>query len=75
MSKRTATGLDDPAAKNARTDRNATTGAARRDNVDMDEMGEFEDAWEDEIDSDEEVVDAEVGEREDGAFLDPFTVG
>jgi ribosome assembly protein RRB1 len=30
-------------------------------------MGEFEDAWEDEIESDEDVVDAEANENEDGA--------
>ena len=31
-----------------------------------DEMGEFEDGWEDEYESDEEVVDAESGKAEDG---------
>jgi ribosome assembly protein RRB1 len=35
----------------------------------IDEMGEFEDAWEDELESDEDVVDAEAEEREDGACL------
>ena len=32
-----------------------------------DEMGEFEDGWEDEYESDEEVVDAEAGKPDDGA--------
>ena len=31
-----------------------------------DEMGEFEDGWEDEYESDEEVVNAESGKAEDG---------
>ena len=31
-----------------------------------DEMGEFEDGWEDEYESDEEIVDAESGKAEDG---------
>jgi len=31
----------------------------------IDEMGEFEDAWEDEIESDQEVADADE-ERDDG---------
>ena len=35
--------------------------------VAIDEMGEFEDAWEDELESDEDVIDAEAEEREDGA--------
>jgi ribosome assembly protein RRB1 len=37
----------------------------RREAHSVDEMGEFEDAWEDEIESDQEVVDADE-EREDG---------
>ena len=39
----------------------------RRETHSIDEMGEFEDAWEDEIESDQEVVDADE-EREDGGF-------
>lgn len=41
-------------------------GAPKRDNATVDEMGEFEDAWEDELESDEDVVDAEANEDEDG---------
>lgn len=37
----------------------------RRETCPIDEMGEFEDAWEDEIESDQEVVDADE-ERDDG---------
>ena len=38
---------------------------SRRETHSIDEMGEFEDAWEDEIESDQEVVDVDE-EREDG---------
>lgn len=37
----------------------------RRETYSVDEMGEFEDAWEDEIESDQEVVDVDE-ERDDG---------
>jgi hypothetical protein len=37
----------------------------RRETHSIDEMGEFEDAWEDEIESDQEVVDVDE-ERDDG---------
>jgi len=40
-------------------------GSAPRRNDVVDEIGEFEDAWEDEIE-DEEPVDGEVGQGEDG---------
>lgn len=47
----------------------ASPSGSKRDNAAaaaQDEMGEFEDAWEDEIESDEEVVDAaEGGEGKD----------
>ena len=38
---------------------------SKRENPVVDEMGEFEDAWEDEIESDEDVVDASKPEEED----------
>jgi ribosome assembly protein RRB1 len=65
MSKRNATELEfstrtgEPFSK-------ASGSGQKRENVTVDEMGEFEDAWEDEIESDEEVVDAEA-QDEDGA--------
>jgi len=37
------------------------SGASKRDNVVMEEMGEFEDAWEDEIESEEENAENEEG--------------
>lgn len=41
----------------------------RRETHSIDEMGEFEDAWEDEIESDQEVADADADEeREDGGY-------
>lgn len=41
----------------------------RRETKDgTEEMGEFEDAWEDEIESDEEVVDAADGDDQEGKF-------
>jgi ribosome assembly protein RRB1 len=43
----------------------AQAGAAKRDAEALDEMGEFEDAWEDEIESDEDAVDGD----EDGVQL------
>jgi ribosome assembly protein RRB1 len=64
MSKRTAA---NPASLDGQAFSKASGGAPKRENVIVDEMGEFEDAWEDEIESDEDVVDAEANENEDGA--------
>ncbi|KAL5519250.1 RRB1 [Sanghuangporus vaninii] len=70
MAKRTVTELqssndDQPFSK-------ATPNGLRRANgVDVSEMGEFEDAWEDEIESDEEVVDgAQNANDEEGMDVD-----
>jgi ribosome assembly protein RRB1 len=43
----------------------APAGGAKRAPAAADEMGEFEDAWEDELESDEDAVDG--GGSEDGA--------
>ncbi|GLB35950.1 putative glutamate-rich WD [Lyophyllum shimeji] len=67
MGKRSATELIDPSAKNARI---AEGSSSKSDATALDEMGEFEDAWEDEIESDEEVVDVEPGNQEDGMDVD-----
>lgn len=40
---------------------------SRREIIAEGEMGEFEDAWEDEIEEDEDVIDAEAESQEDGA--------
>ena len=44
----------------------SATGIKRETNPINDEMGEFEDAWEDELESDQEVVDEADEERDDG---------
>lgn len=69
MSKRSATELQTTAANEGQAFPKASGSGSRREHVPTNEMGEFEDAWEDEIESDEEVVDAENGEQGDGAFL------
>ncbi|KAJ7193378.1 WD40-repeat-containing domain protein, partial [Mycena pura] len=59
MSKRSATEVvtadGQPFAK-------ASGSGSKRDDITRDEMGEFEDAWEDELESDEEVVDVEAAD-------------
>jgi ribosome assembly protein RRB1 len=69
MSKRTAAELQSHAIHVGKPYSKASRGSEKREDVAIDEMGEFEDAWEDELESDEDVVDAEVEEREDGACL------
>lgn len=66
MSKRTATELESSKTVGEPFPKASGSGQ-RRENVTVDEMGEFEDAWEDEIESDEDVVDAEA-QGEDGAL-------
>ncbi|OBZ78959.1 Ribosome assembly protein rrb1 [Grifola frondosa] len=69
MSKRSVTELQ--SASDLDGPRKAPRGVnARRENVVEDEMGEFEDGWEDEFESDEEVVDGEADEEEDGMDVD-----
>lgn len=58
MSKRTATEQQTPAANSNKRPFGTTPKVAEEDG-----MGEFEDGWEDEYESDEEVVD---GEKDDG---------
>ena len=63
MSKRSATEIVDPAIQNGRRNQKSAGATAE-------EMGEFEDAWEDEIESDDgEVIDAEANEQEDGVSI------
>lgn len=47
----------------------ASGSGRKRGDIGNDEMGEFEDAWEDEIESDEDAVDRVDDEREDGMFV------
>lgn len=71
MSKRSATELAPPGIQTGEPFNKAHGSGPKREVVAEDEMGEFEDAWEDELESDEEVVDAEDEEREDGVSLVP----
>ena len=62
MSKRSANDTQD-----GQPFQKAQASGNRREVLVMDERGEFEDAWEDEIESDQEVVNADGGEEdEDG---------
>lgn len=66
MSKRSATETLTTTQHDGQPFNKASGSGAKRENVTNDEMGEFEDAWEDEIESDEEVVDAEAEQNDDG---------
>ncbi|KAF9566116.1 glutamate-rich WD repeat containing [Agrocybe pediades] len=63
MSKRPSEAQDGQPSKLA-------SASSKRDNVEMEEMGEFEDAWEDEIESEEENLGNGDGEDEDGMDVD-----
>ncbi|KDQ63336.1 hypothetical protein JAAARDRAFT_29356 [Jaapia argillacea MUCL 33604] len=65
MSKRTVTELQTPSGSSQPYNK-ASPGGAKRAKPSQDEMGEFEDAWEDEIESDEDVRDG----GEDGMDVD-----
>ncbi|KAK2461594.1 hypothetical protein APHAL10511_006057 [Amanita phalloides] len=71
MSKRSVTELAPPIIQEGEPVTKAHGTGLRREPITSEEMGEFEDAWEDELESDEEVVDArEDEEREDGMDID-----
>lgn len=65
MSKRTATELHE--SDGQAFQKVSSSGIRREANTQDPGMGEFEDAWEDEIESDEEVVDGE--KDEEGQFI------
>lgn len=66
MSKRSAT---DALTEGQPYPKASGSGQKRDPSAINEEMGEFEDNWEDEIDdSEEEIVDAEAGQDEDGRF-------
>lgn len=56
MAKRSATDPSSEGFVNAKTPRSSE----KRDGPSVDDIGEFEDAWEDELESDEDVVDADA---------------
>ncbi|KAJ7446420.1 WD40-repeat-containing domain protein [Mycena galericulata] len=70
MSKRSATEVLTPTTTAGQPFAKASGSGLKRDNVAPDDMGEFEDAWEDEVESDEDVVDAETTEHQDGMDVD-----
>ncbi|KAF8898958.1 glutamate-rich WD repeat containing [Infundibulicybe gibba] len=69
MSKRTATDLPNTTSSKGQAFSKVSTSGNKRENATNDEMGEFEDAWEDEIESDEDVVD-NAKDTEDGMDID-----
>lgn len=69
MSKRSATELLTTTNNAGQAFAKASGSGLKRETPAPDEMGEFEDAWEDEIESDEDAVDAEASEGGDGPYL------
>lgn len=69
MSKRTATELQSTSTSDLQTSRKNPRGSVKQESaVQEDEIGEYEDGWEDEFESDEDVVDGEPDVREDGMY-------
>jgi ribosome assembly protein RRB1 len=68
MSKRSVTELQTTSVDDGQAYLKASGSGAKRENIGNNEMGEFEDAWEDEIESDEEVMDRD-GDDGDGTFF------
>lgn len=64
MSKRSVTELQ-PVPEDGQAYLKASGSGSKREAVNPDEMGEFEDAWEDDIESDEEDVN-KTAEHNDG---------
>lgn len=56
MSKRSITEVQ-PTSHHGQPFQKVSVGAAKREDIALEEMGEFEDAWEDEVDSEEEVIE------------------
>ncbi|KAF8167698.1 glutamate-rich WD repeat containing [Crassisporium funariophilum] len=69
MPKRTATDSFPNGESEHPFSKSSASGSKREPTV-LDEMGEFEDAWEDEIESDQEDTGANEEEREDGMDVD-----
>ncbi|KZT08545.1 glutamate-rich WD repeat-containing protein [Laetiporus sulphureus 93-53] len=68
MSKRAATEIQSTSSDTARK---APRNSAQRENAaQVDEMGEFEDGWEDEYESDDDIVEGSTEEGEDGMDID-----
>jgi hypothetical protein len=69
MAKRSATDPSSDALVNAKTPRYSE----KRDVPSVDDIGEFEDAWEDELESDEDVVDADAPDGTSNSTHDPVS--
>ena len=70
MSKRTITELHTTSSSQEQPFAKASTsGAKRNGDIETTEMGEFEDAWEDEIESDEEVMENKPDDNENDGML------
>ncbi|KAI0800700.1 glutamate-rich WD repeat containing [Fomes fomentarius] len=70
MSKRSVTEIQTANGNLIESRKNPRSESKQKEHVVDDEMGEFEDGWEDEYESDEEVVDAGAGQTEDGMDVD-----
>ena len=74
MSKRSVTEINASSGSNVEPRKNPRSESKQKEVSIEDEMGEFEDGWEDEYESDEEVIDAEAGKGEDGVCVPKFSV-
>ena len=74
MSKRSVTEIHASSESHAESRKNPRSESKQKETSVEDEMGEFEDGWEDEYESDEEVVDAEAGKGEDGVCVPTSSV-
>ena len=74
MSKRSATEVQASSDGQFEPRKTPRSESKRKENVLEDEMGEFEDGWEDEYESDEEVVDGQSGKPEDSTSCTAITL-
>ncbi|KAI1793164.1 glutamate-rich WD repeat containing [Ganoderma leucocontextum] len=70
MSKRSATEVQTSPEGQFEPRKTPRSESKRKENVAEDEMGEFEDGWEDEYESDEEIVDGQPGKPDDSMDID-----
>ena len=74
MSKRSATEVHSASGSNPEPRKTPRSESKRKEDAVDDEMGEFEDGWEDEYESDEEVVDGQSGKPEDSTSCTAITI-
>lgn len=68
MSKRSATAVQTSLDGQFEPRKIPRSESKRKEDLAEDDMGEFEDGWEDEYESDEEVVDGQSGEPDNSAY-------